>query len=342
MSLMYRARQKGSGETLITKTITAGTSPSTYNASSDSADGYSSVTVNPTPSHSKTVTPTNSQQTVYPDEGKLLSSVIVEAGASPNLQRKSLTITPSANWSGSTTNTASIEPDSGYDGLLSVGVAVPMCRDYMLFNTIGIESPSTLYNGDTAQSNSEDVLKIKPTKTGMVYEGSYLYLKASSNMGNATAEDVTTGKTFTSGNGVKIIGTKNPPSGTKYLSYTENGTFTADITDYSQVSITLNVSGNVKVKTGTFYGGKNGRVNVNIGFKPKFLAILTSNTSSSAMIIYNEELSTTQFHYAGASTYASMKNLGTSSNYFLYSINDDGFTMNKYSTASDSYYFAIG
>lgn len=55
---------------LITKTITAN---GTYSASSDNADGYSSVTVN-VPSgggtmQTKTVTPTTSQQTVQPDSG---------------------------------------------------------------------------------------------------------------------------------------------------------------------------------------------------------------------------------------------------------------------------------
>ena len=55
---------------LITKTIT---SNGTYTASSDNADGYSSVTVNVPSSggtmQTKTVTPTTSQQTVQPDSG---------------------------------------------------------------------------------------------------------------------------------------------------------------------------------------------------------------------------------------------------------------------------------
>lgn len=67
--------------TLVTKNITAN---GTYNASSDSADGYSSVTVNvptPTPSlQTKSVTPSESSQTVTPDSGyDGLSSVSVGA-----------------------------------------------------------------------------------------------------------------------------------------------------------------------------------------------------------------------------------------------------------------------
>lgn len=67
---------------LITKSITAN---GTYNASSDNADGYSSVTVNvsgggsPT-LQSKTATPTTSQQVIQPDSGyDGLSQVTVNA-----------------------------------------------------------------------------------------------------------------------------------------------------------------------------------------------------------------------------------------------------------------------
>lgn len=69
------------GEIVLgTKTITEN---GTYNASSDSLSGYSSVTVNvvgsSTQTQTKTATPTESQQTITPDNGYLLSSVTVNA-----------------------------------------------------------------------------------------------------------------------------------------------------------------------------------------------------------------------------------------------------------------------
>ena len=70
----------GGSANLTTKSITAN---GTYNASTDSADGYSQVTVNvssPTQqTQTKTATPTESQQTIEPDSGYLLSSVTVGA-----------------------------------------------------------------------------------------------------------------------------------------------------------------------------------------------------------------------------------------------------------------------
>lgn len=60
------------------KTITAGTS----NKTSSIPAGYTSggtITVKPTPSQTKTVTPSTSAQTISPDSGKLLSSVSISA-----------------------------------------------------------------------------------------------------------------------------------------------------------------------------------------------------------------------------------------------------------------------
>ena len=55
--------------------ITAGTADKTQTAAD--GKGYSKVTVKPTPSQTKSVTPGASQKTVTPDAGKLLSQVTV-------------------------------------------------------------------------------------------------------------------------------------------------------------------------------------------------------------------------------------------------------------------------
>lgn len=128
-------------------------------------------------------------------------------GEEPYLQTKNTTVTPGANWSGAETNAAEINPDSGYDAMEKVNVKVPMLRDYTLMTVSQAETPSTVYNGNTAQSNSAKMLRVAPTKDGMSYTNSYLEVPASSAMGNATAADVAEGKTFSSGNGIALTGT---------------------------------------------------------------------------------------------------------------------------------------
>lgn len=154
---------------------------------------------------SKTVSPTTSQQSVTPDSGyDGLSSVTVNA---MNLQTKSQTITPQANWSGSTTNATTISPDSGYDGFSSINISTPMIRDNNVLTADAVTTPSTVYNGDTSQSNSAKMLRVHPQKDGMSYTGSYLLVKANSYLGDASAEDVIAGKTFSSANGIQVTGT---------------------------------------------------------------------------------------------------------------------------------------
>lgn len=129
------------------------------------------------------------------------------SASSPNLQTKTQTVTPSANWSSATTGSVTITPDSGYDGMSQVNVSVPMLRDNTLFVASTVDTPSTVYNGDTSQSNSEKMLRIAPTKDGMSYTNSYVYLAKNSYLGDATAADVVSGKTFSSAAGIQVTGT---------------------------------------------------------------------------------------------------------------------------------------
>lgn len=138
-----------------------------------------------------------------------------------SLQTKTQTVTPSANWSGENTSNATITPDSGYVGMSQVNVNVPMLRDGTLVNVDSVETPTTVYNGNTSQTNSTQCLRVQPSKDGMSYTNSYLYMKPNSYLGNASPSDVVSGKTFSSANGIQITGTGS------------SGTDTSDATAYA-------------------------------------------------------------------------------------------------------------
>lgn len=211
--------------------------------------------------------------------------------ATATLQTKTTNVTPSANWSGTNTNTVAITPDSGYDGMSQVNVSVPMLRDYTLMTADTVDTPSTVYSGNTSQSNSQKLLRMKPTKDGMSYTGSYLYMQPNSYLGNASASDVLSGKTFSSSNGIQITGTGSggtTPTGTKSDSYPTNGTWTEDVTNYANHKVTVNVGSNATVKSvyqvvtgatafsnGTYYTGASDRS-----------CVRSSQTQNSTITVY--------------------------------------------------------
>ena len=97
------------------------------------------VTINPTPSQSKTVTPSTSQQTVSPDSGKLLSQVIVKAmeDVTPEVTAQTPIITQIAENLGVTIttpsgtnkqtlqgNNANLQLISGYEPISPTGIAI--------------------------------------------------------------------------------------------------------------------------------------------------------------------------------------------------------------------------
>jgi len=126
-------------ETLITKNITAN---GTYSASNDSADGYSSVTVN-VPSGS---TPTGAISITTNGTHDVTNYASANVNVQPNLQTKSVTPTKSQQ---------TVSPDSNYDGLSSVTVgAIP--NEYIT-TTDATASASDIVNGATAYVNGSKV-----------------------------------------------------------------------------------------------------------------------------------------------------------------------------------------
>lgn len=96
-----------------------------------------------------------------------------------------------------------------------------------------------------------------------------------------------------------------------------------------------------KSTSGSYTSSTSDKSVINLGFRPRYLCIVGTH-SGGQMIIYDERISTTAFRFAGTSAYAQSRNLGTNTNYNLYSIDDTGFTVNKTSTVYTYNYFAIG
>lgn len=109
------------------------------------------------------------------------------------------------------------------------------------------------------------------------------------------------------------------------------------------------LSGGAKVKVGTFTNVDSTRFSVTgVGFKPKYLAIYIARTTPSnagVTYVYNPDFSETQVMRAAGDTTLALNNLGITNTYCLYSIDDDGFTINGFTNSSwrgTGYYFAIG
>lgn len=108
-----------------------------------------------------------------------------------------------------------------------------------------------------------------------------------------------------------------------------------------------NGNSTLKFAKGTFTTSSSA-VSVNIGFKPKYLAVTTYKSNGSTLgvaYIYNEDISTGTYMHAASDVSAVVRNLNTTTNYNLKSINYDGFTINPYSSSDwrgTAVYFAIG
>lgn len=126
-----------------TQTVTAGTTAKTVNPAEGNL-GIKTVTVNPTPSGAKTITPTKDTQTVNPDSGKLLSSVtvnpipdeyIVPTGSKTITENGTVDVTEytsaivnvqpklQALAAAPATTEVTVTPSDGYDGLSKVVIS---------------------------------------------------------------------------------------------------------------------------------------------------------------------------------------------------------------------------
>ena len=166
-------------------------------------------------------------------------------------QTKSVTETPRhASWYQAYTDYITVTPDSNYEAMDEVNVRVPMLRDGTLMIAIGVAMPGTVYDGDTSKTVTQNCLRMKPSKDGMSYTGSYLYMEANSYLGDALPEDVKAGKTFTSSYGIQKTGTGGgiTPTGNKDLgTFTTNGSRSnIDVSTYATCSFTVAVPTNVQ------------------------------------------------------------------------------------------------
>jgi ribosomal protein L30E len=108
--------------------------------------------------------------------------------------------------------------------------------------------------------------------------------------------------------------------------------------------------GGAKVKTGTFTGSTSTTTKVTCGFKPKYICYAyNGSTNVKDMIIYNADMSTTTtigaYKTSSSSQGVGQYNIGASTNNTVYSIDSDGFTVQKMSSNFGGvpfHYFAIG
>lgn len=101
--------------------------------------------------------------------------------------------------------------------------------------------------------------------------------------------------------------------------------------------------GGTKTATGTYTASTTAQTTIDLGFKPKQLTITAFEGSSlKGIYSYDENVSTTTQAVAGSTSYLGQGNLGTTSAGRIYSINSNGFTVNKSNAARTCHYFAIG
>lgn len=107
---------------------------------------------------------------------------------------------------------------------------------------------------------------------------------------------------------------------------------------------TKNAGGYGASASGEYEVSTTENISIDIGFKPKYLAIqAASGGTTTVIMIYNEDFSTATYKYASGSAYAANRNLNTdTTGARLYSINENGFTVCPATSVVAFSYFAVG
>lgn len=108
--------------------------------------------------------------------------------------------------------------------------------------------------------------------------------------------------------------------------------------------IGIDANGNrMKVAIGDSDYGNTQSLTVNIGFKPKILAVTVQSSNYKAINYYDENISTSSYRFGSGTTYYQDRNMGVTYDNGINSINSNGFTLNKSSSATMViHYVAIG
>ena len=82
------------------------------------------------------------------------------------------------------------------------------------------------------------------------------------------------------------------------------------------------------------------QIKITLGFKPKAFSMFNDRGH---IYIYDDTISTTQYQFAGTNSYSTAINLGGTNTNQIYSIDNDGVTLNKTTLSTNVlYYSAVG
>lgn len=219
---------------------------------------------------SKTVTPSESQQTISPDIGyDGLSSVTVDA-IPDTYVHPSGTLSITANGTHDVTNYASAEvnvPVDGIDTSDATATASDIAKDKTAYvngekitGTVTVKESGTFPDASTydlfTPKESGNYITISGSINGdlLARKGvTFKYGTKKSSFGDATAADVVAGKTFTSSAGLKVTGTREDSAGNNSHNNCEayHITSTADTISF-QGSGTVKVWGYGYYSSGTY------------------------------------------------------------------------------------------